>query len=104
MIILNPTCCEHLGAATETAVYRLHNEAEPEQPYFTVALRVFCPACKVLFRFAGRHAPIPESAEVAYSQGVPSWTNPAGDELGLLITPISPGSNDLGTMAVLGCA
>ena len=45
--------CEHLNTATETAVYRLHNEADPERPFFSVALKVDCPDCKAMFRFLG---------------------------------------------------
>lgn len=95
--------CEHLSTTTETAVYRLHNETDPDRPYFTVALKVFCPECKVLFRFLGDHAGVPEDANDAIVRRLGCWTSDTGDELGALISPNYPGSG-LAQVAVLGRA
>ncbi len=95
--------CEHLNTMTETAVYRLHNEADPERPFFTVALKVFCPECKVLFRFLGDLPGLPDDVNDAMVRRLGCWTSNMGDELGCLISPIDPGSG-LAQAAVLGRA
>jgi hypothetical protein len=95
--------CLHMNTMTETAVYRLHNAADAERPFFSVALKVQCVDCQVFFRFLGRHPSAPDGPVDAIHRRLGAWTSDVGDELGVLISPMDTGG-DLAMLAVQGRA
>jgi hypothetical protein len=95
--------CQHLHTNTHTAVYRIHNAADPESPFFTFCVKVQCQDCGVLFRFLGDHSLPPEDVAEAQKRRLTNWTSAEGDELGCLIAPMGP-SGGLDGLPVLGRA
>lgn len=97
------TGCEHLNIETHTATYRIHNPEDPQKPYFTVAVKVQCMQCRVLFRFLGDNPGVPEDCAEARDRRLGAWVSDMGDELGALIAPMDTGE-PLAQVAVLGRA
>ncbi len=96
--------CPHLNTGTITEVYRIHNEADPARPYFTCCIKVRCTDCGVNFRFLGDHAGLPDDLQEAITRRLPSWTSPMGDELGMLISPMSLSAEGLEAIPAEGRA
>lgn len=100
---LIPPRCIHEHLETITATYRLHNPENPDAPYFSVAMKVQCQQCKVLFRFLGDNPMTPESPSEAMARKLGAWVSPEGDEIGALLSPMDE-DDPLGAVPVAGRA
>lgn len=104
LITVDMPSCQHLGLNTHTATYRIHNPANPDAPFFTVAIRVQCASCGTFFRFLGDSPGMPQGGcPEAIERRLGCWVSDMGDELGAMIAPLDA-SEPLAQVAVLGRA